>query len=170
VRALRSSGYRLVTLGEQARLAQADRAYATASLSFDDGFADNYTTVLPLLRRIGVPATVFAVTGWLGDIHPAAPWARILTIGQLRSVHAAGIEVGGHTVTHPDLTTLSAREATAELFDCRETLQALLDAPVTLAAYPFGKADEATFEACRAAGHELRRRRSRAALKAKRPL
>ncbi len=153
IRALRRWRYRLLTFGEQAELARQGSAAGTASLTFDDGFADNYTTLVPLLERLAVPATVFIVTGWIGGVHPHAPWARILSVSDLRALHGAGIEIGAHTVTHPDLTALTVKQATAELADCRRTLEDLLDAPISVAAYPFGQADSRTLQACRTAGY-----------------
>jgi peptidoglycan/xylan/chitin deacetylase (PgdA/CDA1 family) len=154
VRALRRWGYTLVAAGEQAKLARQSQAAGTASVSFDDGLADNVSTLLPLLVRERIPATVFVVTGWLGHHHPAASWTPIITASGLRKLYAAGIEIGGHTVTHRDLTTVSVPDAMAELLNSRMALEALLGAPVTVAAYPFGHANIAVERACRAAGYE----------------
>lgn len=153
IRALRRWGYRLLTFGEQARLAVDGRAAGTASLTFDDGLADTHETLLPLLRRLDVTATVFVVTGWLGGHHPHASWARILSADELRALHMAGIEIGGHTVSHPDLTRLSPEQAESELAGSRRTLEELIEAPVTVAAYPFGSASPDTVAACRRAGY-----------------
>ena len=152
IRTLHRWRYRLLTFGEQAELAKQGAADGTASLTFDDGLADNYMTLLPLLRRLAAPATVFVVTCWLGGVHPGATWARILTVEELRALHTAGLEIGGHTVTHRDLTGLSRADAAMEFEDCRRALEEILDANVKVAAYPFGNADAKTFAACQAAG------------------
>jgi len=149
VRRLRSWGYRFVTMGELARRTCDGAAAGHVALSFDDGFADELGVVLPTL---GVPATLFPVTGWLGGPHPHAPEVRMLTEPELRSLSAAGVEIGGHTVTHPDLTTLSFDEAHRELRECRTRLESIIDAPVDIAAYPFGNATPQTQAACAAAG------------------
>ena len=140
---LRRRGYSLVTFGELVERGED----GLCALTFDDGFANNEA-----LLALGLPATVFIPTGWLGGRHPDVPGAPILDADGVRRLHAAGLEIGGHTVTHPDLTQLSFEAARDELESGRLALEELLDAPVTSAAYPFGSASEETVRACAATG------------------
>jgi peptidoglycan/xylan/chitin deacetylase (PgdA/CDA1 family) len=151
VRLLRRWGYRLVTFGQLARLTGAGEGAGHAALTFDDGFVDNLTALVPLLRRLDAPATVFVVSGWLGRPHPDAPWTRIVDEQELSRL-AQSVEVGAHTITHPDLTTLAPSQAEAELRGSKEALEAILRRPVDVAAYPYGAATNETADACRAAG------------------
>ena len=153
IRVLRRWGYELVTFGALADRAAAGTATGCASLTFDDGFADNLHELVPLLREEAAPATVFVVSGWLGRAHPDAPDARVLSIPELRELRRAGVEVGAHTVTHPVLTDLPYGEALRELRESRLRLEDTLEQRVDLAAYPFGAADAAVRRACREAGY-----------------
>jgi peptidoglycan/xylan/chitin deacetylase (PgdA/CDA1 family) len=146
---LREWGYRLVSFGELAR--EADRA-GLAALTFDDGFVDNLEALVPLLAELDVPATVFVVSGWLGQPHPAARWTRIVSADELRDVRAAGMEIGGHSATHADLSTLSYDAALDELSRAKRELEEVLGEPVEVAAYPYGRADTDTIRAGRDAG------------------
>jgi peptidoglycan/xylan/chitin deacetylase (PgdA/CDA1 family) len=113
---------------------------------------DNAETLAPLLAEEGVPATVFVVSGWLGRPHRTAPWTRIMTESELAELRATGVEIGAHSVSHPDLSTLSYEAALEELTGSKKQLEAVLGEPVEVAAYPYGRANAETVRACRAAG------------------
>jgi peptidoglycan/xylan/chitin deacetylase (PgdA/CDA1 family) len=139
---LRRRGYSLVTFGELVARGED----GLCALTFDDGFES-----CSALAELGVPATVFVTTGWLGGRHPDVD-AAMLSEDGVRRLHAAGIEIGAHTVSHPDLTTLPFEAARDELASSRVALESLLGAPVTSAAYPYGRATAETVRAGGAAG------------------
>src|SRR4051794_17433407 len=151
VELLRAAGARFVTVAEIA----ARREPGLVAMSFDDGFQDNHSVVLPLLREIGAPATVFVTTGLIGRPHPHMPPAarvRMMDEGELRELVAAGVELGAHTVAHPDLRTLDAAEREREVRTSREDVERIAGGPVTSFAYPFFFYDEGVQESVRAAG------------------
>jgi peptidoglycan/xylan/chitin deacetylase (PgdA/CDA1 family) len=76
----------------------------------------------------------------LRELIPVAlPDDLMMTSGQVRQLHAAGMEIGGHTVNHPILARLDATHARREIADGKEALEALVGAPVRSFAYPNGK-------------------------------
>jgi peptidoglycan/xylan/chitin deacetylase (PgdA/CDA1 family) len=152
IRKLRAWGYRFAAFSEFASRVLGEGGENLVALTFDDAPVDNVTTLLPLLLAENVRATVFAVPGWLGDPHPDAPWTRIVTADELRELAASGIEIGAHSMTHRDLSTLTYDEARADLWESRQILEETLQAPVTVAAYPYGSASVETRRACREAG------------------
>jgi peptidoglycan/xylan/chitin deacetylase (PgdA/CDA1 family) len=152
LRRLRVWGYRLVSFSELASRVADGEAAGFAALTFDDGLADNLLTLAPLLRHEGATATVFVTSCWLGLSYPAAPWARLLTRDELRELARLGLEIGGHTRTHPDLSRLSYAEAREELEGGKAELEEIVETAVEVAAYPFGQATVETMRACRDAG------------------
>ena len=62
----------------------------------------------------------------------------MMTRGQLRALHAAGMEVGGHTVSHPILSRLDDAAAAQEIGAGREELANWLGQQPTVFAYPNG--------------------------------
>ena len=63
----------------------------------------------------------------------------MLTPQQVQRLHAAGMTIGGHTVTHPILTRLETAQARREIVEGRERLEELIGERVDLFAYPCGK-------------------------------
>jgi peptidoglycan/xylan/chitin deacetylase (PgdA/CDA1 family) len=63
----------------------------------------------------------------------------MMTTGQLRSLHAAGMEIGGHTARHPILAKLNEVEVRKEIAEGKEFIEAALGERIRLFAYPNGK-------------------------------
>ncbi len=189
-----------------ARLARGALPARAACITFDDGYADNEQVALPVLQRLGLPATFFVSTGFseggimfndgvieavrhapagthdlsslglgthsLGDstsrraaidaligqlkyrplgergalvdrlaaaLRSTLPTGLMMRPAQIRRLHDAGMEIGGHTVNHPILTVLDEQQARAEIVGGKRRLEEITGAPVTLFAYPNGK-------------------------------
>ncbi|AKH19708.1 polysaccharide deacetylase family protein [Sedimenticola thiotaurini] len=58
---------------------------------------------------------------------------------QVRELHQSGMEIGGHTVTHPILSTIPDEQANHEIAEGKKQLEAITGGPVTVFAYPNGK-------------------------------
>ena len=122
----------------------------TAFLTFDDGFLDNFTTVLPLLREHRARAFVFVLPPLLGeggvfawpevaaDRERFPTTMRSVTWDQLGEMAEGGFEVGSHTLSHRHLPDLHGEELRQELADSRALIRARLGSCDTLA-YPFGE-------------------------------
>jgi peptidoglycan/xylan/chitin deacetylase (PgdA/CDA1 family) len=116
-------------------------------LTFDDGYADNFTHLLPILQEFGISATVYVTTGLLTRDAKTVDAMRkltgyaaeFLTPAQLRALHAAGVEIGAHTVTHRNLAKLAESDAREEMFESKKVLEDILGAQAQHFAYPFGK-------------------------------
>ncbi|MEZ0089019.1 polysaccharide deacetylase family protein [Streptacidiphilus sp. EB129] len=112
-------------------------------LTFDDGFADFYWTVAPLLADRDLSATLFVTTGAIhppggrpsGSLLPPAP---MLNWRQVAGLEAYGIDIGGHSRTHPQLDTLSGHRLWEEIALCKRELEDVLSRPVSAYAYPHG--------------------------------
>ncbi|MFH8570134.1 polysaccharide deacetylase family protein [Streptomyces sp. NPDC017993] len=128
-----------------------------AVLTFDDGFADFYQAVTPLLTERALPATLYVATGAIPapDGRPEGsllPPAAMLTWRQIATLDALGFEIGGHSVTHPQLDTLPAQRAWHEIVDSKRRLEDALSHPVHAFAYPHGYSSGAVRRTTREAG------------------
>jgi len=135
VRWLRERGCVLVTV---------DRAWSDTlaggvapcevALTFDDGYEDFARYALPILLRYGGTGTLYVASGFIGRPDH-------LSVGDLRSAQAAGIEIGAHTVDHVDLTKVSTDRAAQEIAGSARAIQTFLGSAPTAFAYPSGKFD-----------------------------
>lgn len=133
-------------------------------LTFDDAYR-NFESVLPVLERLQVPATIFACTDFAADGRPltipelatraAGYHDEIATMDwdALRALSERGFEVGSHTASHAHLTRLSDRELARELRGSRERIETELSRRCRFLAYPYGENDERVRRAAQAAGY-----------------
>jgi peptidoglycan/xylan/chitin deacetylase (PgdA/CDA1 family) len=114
-------------------------------LTFDDGYADFYTTALPILRSHGFVGVSYVVSGFVG-------WPGYMTSAQIREADRSGMEIGSHTVTHPNLAILPAAAVWSQLTQSKGFLEQVVGHPVTSFCYPSGKYTPAVASAVAAAG------------------
>ncbi len=146
---LHAAGFRTLDLAEVARRVGvgAPLPERQLAITFDDGYESVYHHALPVLARLGFTATIFVTAGSAeaggDDLHlPPLEGRTLLTWGQVREWHRAGMAIGAHTLTHPDLTRIDGDRAEEEMVRSKQTLEDALGAPVTTFAYPFGRFDE----------------------------
>ncbi len=131
-------------------------------LTFDDGYTDNYTNLLPLMQRYGYRGVIYLLgdfdlrhNRWDVDADPTEPRAEIMNPEQKVAFVAAGWEIGAHTQSHPRLTQLPLPEAATEIGASKKALETKLHTKIETFAYPFGDLSEPVKAAVRAAGFAL---------------
>jgi peptidoglycan/xylan/chitin deacetylase (PgdA/CDA1 family) len=72
---------------------------------------------------------------------------------QIRLLHERGMEIGSHTVTHPDLTARDPEVALSEIAESRTIIEEQIGAPVRSFSYPIGSYNEELAAMVRAAGY-----------------
>jgi peptidoglycan/xylan/chitin deacetylase (PgdA/CDA1 family) len=158
-------GYRGVTFTEAVTQSNPGRIVA---VTFDDAFRSVLELARPILDRVGMPATMFAPTAFVGTERPMA-WPGIddwldspysselvpLSWDELRDLSDAGWEIGSHSHAHHRLTHLDDAELGRELRDSKEECERQLARPCTSIAYPFGDVDERVVGAAARAGYRV---------------
>jgi peptidoglycan/xylan/chitin deacetylase (PgdA/CDA1 family) len=143
---LATHGYHVIALEELGRALLSGETLPRQSvvLSFDDGFADNYTRAFPLLQQFGYTATIFLTVGFIGTAElpvlsgrhlPARP----LTWPQVEEMGRYGLSFGSHTLTHPSLPQLGAAELQRQVADSRRLLEDKVACAIPFFCYPKGE-------------------------------
>ena len=162
VQKLLERGYRPVTFTEAMDESATGRLLA---VTFDDGFRSVLERGLPVLRELGVPATLYVPSEHIGS--PAMAWPGLdrwvggpheaelaaMEEPELTQLLDAGWEIGSHTATHPRLTQVDDAQLETELRRSREALEARLGRPCPSIAYPYGDVDDRVARAAVAAGY-----------------
>ena len=135
---------RVVSLDRAVAELDQERVQPAVAITFDDGYRDFLTQALPVLRRFGLPATIFVTTRFSDQTaaHPRYPNTddRLhLDWSELRELAASqDITIGSHTVSHPFLPALERAASWQEIADSRRLLQDRLDLPIDFFCYPSG--------------------------------
>lgn len=154
----------LISLEEVQRRIRGGSERPAVSITFDDGYAENCHRAIPLLVKEGIPCTYFVT---LGNVLTQEPFPHDRALGyhfppnnleQLRAMAAAGIEIGAHTYTHPDVAKIAdQRQLHREIVGAGRELESLLDRPVRYFAFPFGQHENLSpraFQMAEAAGYQ----------------
>ena len=131
---LRERGYRSVSLGDLTAYMQGSPVKLPEKpvlITFDDGYEDNYTQAFPVLKQEGFRAAIFMVQSNFNRKNR-------LSVQQIQEMEQAGIEIGSHTRSHPNLTKLAASALEQEVGQSRRGVERLAGQSIDYFAYPGG--------------------------------
>ncbi|MEO8075570.1 MAG: polysaccharide deacetylase family protein [Acidobacteriota bacterium] len=142
-----SAGIRIVSMGD---LLSGDETDAdTVALTFDDGYVNVAQEAMPLLVELGLPATIFVPTAFVGK---SSEWARqdrhrtpelpLLDWDSLGAMSAQGMTIASHTRTHRRLTQLSRDQLVDEIAGAARDIAQRLGLTADGLAYPYGAVSE----------------------------
>jgi peptidoglycan/xylan/chitin deacetylase (PgdA/CDA1 family) len=110
---------------------------------FEEAYLELYELAFPILQELGMKAVVFVVADQgirrsIWDRLEGRHVLPLMTERQVIEMHSAGFEIGSHSLTHANLTTLPRETAWEEISRSRMLLEIMLNAPVRSFAYPYG--------------------------------
>lgn len=150
VQDLLGGGYTFLTVADAGEIIRGAKGMPDRPvvLSFDDGYRDFYTDVLPILQFYNIKATLFVVSDFLNH-------SNNLTDEQMREIVRSGlVEVGGHTVSHLSLPSLAKERAIWEIENDKRYLEDHFGIKLTSFAYPYGGFDSGVIELVKKAGYK----------------
>lgn len=155
---LKQSNYSVISLKE-ALVLVLNRKEITDDyivLTFDDGCEKFYDTTFPILDSFNFPATVYPISGFLGDIFTikgrSYPHLKILSESMLIELSKVGVEIGAHTVNHLRLTSATKAEERYEISYSKNYLEQLLGKNIDSFSYPHGEYNNETIKVVQESG------------------
>ncbi|HYJ86240.1 MAG TPA: polysaccharide deacetylase family protein [Pyrinomonadaceae bacterium] len=130
----------------------------SVAVTLDDGWQDNYTNAFPVLKSLGIKATIFIVPSCLGEqstkaVAEGEGVRAHLSRAQVREMSDDGIEFGSHSMNHRLLHELPADKVLFEVEEAKRQIEDLTQKECRTFAYPAGYYNEAAQKIIAAAGH-----------------
>lgn len=140
---LHTDGYQAITLDEMmnAFFHHGTIPAKPIVITFDNGYIPQATFAPAVLARYGWPGVLNEIT------------VDHLSNARLRKLVALGWEIDSHSLTHPDLTEITAAELQDQVVESRRFLQRTLHIPVDSFCYPSNRYNTAVVAAVKAAGY-----------------
>lgn len=138
---LAREGYTPLTLAEYIAILEgaAPSPAKPILLTFDDGYADNYSNAMPLLKQYDFPATLFMSPGTVDDPY-------YLSWEQVDQLHQAGWDIQPHGMTHPHLPQLDAAQQEAEIAEAKRLIEERYGTAALVYCYPYGERNATTLK------------------------
>jgi peptidoglycan/xylan/chitin deacetylase (PgdA/CDA1 family) len=119
----------------------------TVAITFDDGYYNNYQYAYPVLKRYGIPATIFIIIKMVGQ-------PGYLGWKEIKEMSDSGlITIGSHTMSHLWMPAMGTRQLADELKASKDILEEKLGKSVDTFCYPIGAHDERVKKATEASGY-----------------
>ena len=134
------------------------------AITFDDGYEDNLTNALPILKQYKAKATIYLVID-RHDREWSSKRKKKNSSGELKNepklsdeqvkelIYSGLIEIGSHTITHNNLPTLNKEEKLREIRDSKKEIEEKFNIKCNSFCYPFGLYDSEDVKIVKEAGY-----------------
>ena len=135
---LHENGYATVDLDEaMSAIFTGHNSRKRVAITFDDGFRNFYTHAFPILAEYRFKATMFLVSGLTQERPACVEGKEYLSWADARELQAHGMQIGSHSVSHPELYKLSAKDLEYEVRQSKESIEDALGESVRSFSYPY---------------------------------
>ncbi|MDP3965866.1 MAG: polysaccharide deacetylase family protein [bacterium] len=155
---IRDAGFDCVFASEIPERMHNGKLARTVCVTFDDGYEDVYTNAFPVLKSLGIKATVFLITNQIGGSYTNSEGRtfQLLRREQIEEMRASGlVEFMPHGHTHRKLHGLAPHEQEKEITLSRDTIRNLTGSVPQIFAYPRGRTTPAIAELLKRLGFSL---------------
>jgi len=141
---IKESGYETITFSD---LENYNTFNKPIILTFDDGYDNFYLNAYPELIKRAMKAALYVIVNDIGK-------DGYINTAQIIEMQNGGIEIGSHTLSHPDLTTISSDKATQEIRESKFKLEKIIGKIILSFCYPAGKVNDTVAKIVKDAGYQ----------------
>ncbi len=144
---LAESSFNVISLKDVTMCIRENRPFPSkaVAITFDDGLKNVHDVAYPVLKEFGFKATVFLVPGYCGRNNQfngqseGIPILDLLGWDEIMEMANNGVDLGAHTMSHPNLSELPIDQAYEEIVSSKSMIKKQLSKDVLFFAYPYGK-------------------------------
>lgn len=150
MRFLKNQRYNVVKLEDLADIIRKNKIPPkTIAITFDDGYESNYTNAFPVLKKVGLHATIFIIPALVGT-EGYLNWNQIIEMSE-----SGFVGIGSHTMTHPWLPTQPVQKLDPEIRDSKIAIENRLNKEAAAFSYPLGGFNKDVREKVAQAGYKI---------------
>ncbi len=150
MRFLKNQHYNVVKLEDLAEIIKKNKIPPkTIAITFDDGYESNYISAFPVLKQLGLDATIFIIPALVGR-EGYLTWSQILEMSE-----SGFVAIGSHTMTHPWLPTQPVQKLDQEIKGSKIAIESHLNKEVAVFSYPLGAFNKDVREKVAQAGYKI---------------
>jgi len=130
---LKNQHYNVVKLEDLADMVKKNKfPLKTITITFDDGYENNYTQAYPVLKSIGLCATIFIVPALVGT-DGYLTWDQIIEMSE-----SGVISIGSHSMRHAWLPDMSDQKLDSEISGSKRAIESHVRKDIYAFSYPLG--------------------------------
>jgi len=127
-------------------------------ITFDDGFKNNLTNALPILKKMGFSATCYIISQKIGginewDLDKGIDENPLMDENEINEWIESGMEIGSHSQNHVRLAECNIDIATTEIKQSRVDLETKFGHPIEHFCYPYGNYNDEIVTIAKASGY-----------------
>jgi len=155
---LKKLGYQGLSIRELRPYLDGDKKGKVVGITFDDGYQNILLNAAPILKKYNFSATCYIVSDRIGssntwDLEKNITQRPLMTNVEINLWLKLGMDIGAHTRTHADLTSISKLKAEKEISDCKNELEKIYKVEVNDFCYPFGKFNDLVSDMVKDSGY-----------------
>jgi peptidoglycan/xylan/chitin deacetylase (PgdA/CDA1 family) len=147
---LKNQRYNVVKLEDLADMVKKNKfPPKTIAITFDDGYENNYTDAYPVLKEIGLPATIFIIPTMIGT-DDYLTWDQVIEMSE-----SGLITIGSHSLSHPWLPDQAEQILDSEIRGSKRAIESHLQKEINTFCYPLGGFNKNVKEKVIKAGYKI---------------